>query len=412
MFFTRRQFLKKLGFIGSIITICKNFSFASSIDNYLESNVSLLENQSFYGINQSGILTPQQSNIMLISFDVLAENKKDLKRLFILLTNRIDFLTKKRKIEDTNIKMPPKDSGILGNIIYPNNLTITVSVGYSLFDKNFNIKQFIPTKLKEMEHFPNDALDDKLCHGDLLLQICANSNDTVIHALRDIVKYTPDLLSIKWLKEGFISNHAAFSKGKITPTNLLGFKDGTANPDSKNYKIMNRFIWVNSLNKEPIWCYGGSYQVIRIIKFRIEFWDRIPLQEQQRIFGREKYSGAPLGMFNEHDKPLYDNKTDNKLIPSDSHIRLANPNNDNNHTILRRGYNYSQGITSSGQLNMGLLFICYQNDLEKGFLSIQNSLNKEPLEEYIKPIGGGYFFVLPGVIKKKNYLAQSLIESC
>ncbi|XPE46864.1 hypothetical protein ACNKHO_06590 [Shigella flexneri] len=60
-----------------------------------------------------------------------------------------------------------------------------------------------------------------------------------------------------------------------------------------------------------------------------------------------------------------------------------------------RGYSYS-GVTNSGQLDMGLLFVCYQHDLEKGFLTVQKRLNGEALEEYIKPIGGGYFFALPG----------------
>ncbi|VFS82669.1 Deferrochelatase/peroxidase EfeB precursor [Kluyvera cryocrescens] len=32
-----------------------------------------------------------------------------------------------------------------------------------------------------MTRFPNDSLDAALCHGDLLLQICANTQDTVIH---------------------------------------------------------------------------------------------------------------------------------------------------------------------------------------------------------------------------------------
>jgi deferrochelatase/peroxidase EfeB len=48
--------------------------------------------------------------------------------------------------------------------------------------------------------------------------------------------------------------------------------------------------------------------------------------------------------------------------------------------------------------------------LEKGFIAVQNRLDGEPLEEYIKPIGGGYFFTLPGVVDKKDYLGRSLIE--
>jgi deferrochelatase/peroxidase EfeB len=78
---------------------------------------------------------------------------------------------------------------------------------------------------------------------------------------------------------------------------------------------------------------------------------------------------------------------------------------------LRRPYNYSRGVTKAGQLDMGLLFICFQADLASGFVAVQNRLNGEPLEEYIKPVGGGFFFALPGVPAKGFYLGQSLIEA-
>lgn len=90
------------------------------------------------------------------------------------------------------------DSGILGPWIAPDNLTITVSVGHSLFDERFGLADKAPKKLQPMTRFPNDSLDAALCHGDLLLQICANTQDTVIHALRDVIKHTPDLLSVRW----------------------------------------------------------------------------------------------------------------------------------------------------------------------------------------------------------------------
>ncbi len=79
--------------------------------------------------------------------------------------------------------------------------------------------------------------------------------------------------------------------------------------------------------------------------------------------------------------------------------------------MLRRGYSYSQGVSAAGQLEMGLLFVCYQHDLEKGFLTVQRRLNGEALEEYIRPIGGGYFFALPGVADARHYLAQGLLEA-
>ena len=51
-----------------------------------------------------------------------------------------------------------------------------------------------------------------------------------------------------------------------------------------------------------------------------------------------------------------------------------------------------------------------QADLQAGFLAVQARLNGEPLEEYIKPVGGGYFFVMPGVESEDGYLGQKLIE--
>jgi len=176
---------------------------------------------------------------------------------------------------------------------------------------------------------------------------------------------------------------------------------------------MNEIVWVTGDQDEPAWAVGGSYQAVRIIQFRVEFWDRTPLKEQQTIFGRDKQSGAPLGMQHEHDVPDYASDPEGNVIALDSHIRLANPRTKETQAnlMMRRGYSYSLGVTNSGQLDMGLLFVCYQHDLEKGFLTVQKRLNGEALEEYIRPIGGGFFFALPGVKSTQSYLAQSLLEA-
>lgn len=414
---SRRRLLKSMGALGGALALTGGCPAHAAKPQSAPGTVSpdaRMETQPFYGAHQAGILTPQQASMMLVAFDVLASDKADLQRLFRLLTQRIAFLTTGGPAPDTpNPRLPPTDSGILGEFIAPDNLTITVSLGKSLFDERFGLAAHAPRKLQKMTRFPNDSLDAALCHGDLLLQICANTADTVIHALRDIIKYTPDLLSVRWKREGFISAHAARSKGKETPINLLGFKDGTANPDSQNAALMNDVVWVQPGQDEPAWTAGGSYQAVRIIQFHVEFWDRTPLKEQQTIFGRDKHSGAPLGMQHEHDVPDYSRDPDGDVIALDSHIRLANPRTPETQSslMMRRGYSYSLGVTNSGQLDMGLLFVCYQHDLEKGFLTVQKRLNGEALEEYIKPIGGGYFFALPGVPDAKHYLAQSLLEA-
>lgn len=415
---SRRRLLKGMGALGGALALAGGCPVAhaakpQSAPGTLSPNARM-EKQPFYGEHQAGILTPQQASMMLVAFDVLASDKADLQRLFRLLTQRIAFLTEGGPAPETpNPRLPPMDSGILGPFIAPDNLTITVSLGDSLFDDRFGLRAQKPKKLQKMERFPNDALVSSLSHGDLLVQICANTQDTVIHALRDLIKHTPDLLSVRWKREGFISDHAARSKGKETPVNLLGFKDGTANPDSSDNALMDKVVWVTSDQAEPAWAVGGSYQAVRIIQFHVEFWDRTPLKEQQTIFGRDKQTGAPLGMHNEHDVPDYASDSGGDVIALDSHIRLANPRTPETQSslMMRRGYSYSLGVTNAGQLDMGLLFVCYQHDLEKGFLTVQKRLNGEALEEYIKPIGGGYFFVLPGVKDQNQYLGQALLEA-
>ncbi len=102
--------------------------------------------------------------------------------------------------------MPPMDSGVLGPNIYPDNLTMTVSLGASIFfDQRFGLAEHKPKHLVDMPQFPNDQLDADMCHGDLLLQICSNTAETNIHALRDIVKHTPALLAVRWKMDGFFA---------------------------------------------------------------------------------------------------------------------------------------------------------------------------------------------------------------
>jgi len=415
---SRRRLLQGLGMLGGAAALGGGCPFhTAAADSFSPGTVapnSRQQAQPFYGAHQAGIVTPQQASMMLVAFDVLASDKAELERLFRLLTDRFAFLTQGGPAPAvTNPQLPPMDSGILGADIAPDNLTMTLSVGTSLFDERFGLSKHKPAQLQTMTRFPNDSLDAEQCHGDLLLQICANTQDTVIHALRDIIKRTPDLLAVRWRRDGFIADHAARSNGKETPINLLGFKDGTANPDTHNPALMDQLLWVTHEQQEPAWTHGGSYQAVRIIRFHVEMWDRTPLGEQQTIFGREKLSGAPLGMKNEHDVPDYSKDPDGDLIALDAHIRLANPRTPETDSslMLRRGYSYSSGITGSGQLDMGLLFVCYQHDLTKGFITVQQRLNGEALEEYIRPIGGGYFFALPGVADKNHYLGQPLLQA-
>lgn len=372
------------------------------------------ERQSFYGLHQPGIVTPRPAAGMVAAFDVLARDRTELQQLLRTLTERVAFLMQGGRVPELDPKFPPADSGILGPDVFPDNLTVTAALGASMFDDRFGLKPVRPLRLARMEGFPNDALEKELCHGDLLLQFCSNTPDTNIHALRDIVKNTPGQLLLRWKQEGSVPVQPPHSaKAKESARNFLGFRDGSANPDPSDEALMNRIVWVQPESDEPDWAAHGSYQVVRIIRNFVERWDRTPLQEQEAIFGRRKDSGAPFDGRTEADVPDYAADPEGKVTPLDAHIRLANPRDADaeQHLILRRPFNYSNGISKSGQLEMGLLFIAFQADLEKGFITVQNRLNGEPLEEYIKPIGGGFFFALPGVRNEKDFLGRTLLEA-
>jgi len=369
------------------------------------------DRQRFFGRHQAGILTPQPAAALVVSFDVLAADRADLKRLFRTLTERIAFLTQGGEAPSRDRKFPPPDSGVLGPTVFPDNLTITVAVGASLFDERYGLAKLKPVRLTTMGSFPNDALQTDMRDGDLALQFCSNTAETNIHALRDILKHSPDLLAPRWKIDGFLPPHTIKKLGKETVRNLLGFKDGTANLDAGDEALMDEIVWVRAGSGEPEWTHDGSYQVIRVIRMFVERWDRTALVEQQTIIGRDKATGAPLTLADERDEPDYAADPKGERIPLTAHIRLANPRTAQTQAnrILRRGYNYSRGLSSSGQLDMGLLFVCFQSDLEAGFLTVQSRLNGEPLEEYIKPIGGGFFFALPGVWSSESFLGEGLM---
>ncbi len=369
------------------------------------------EEQSFFGLHQAGIITPSPAAALIVAFDITAKTKEDLVRLFKTLSSHSEFLMSGGTPKQLDAKLPPADSGVLGTKVFPDNLTMTVGIGASLFDDRFGLGNLKPKYLTTMTSFPNDSLDPSLTHGDLLIQFCSNTVETNIHALRDVIKNLPDLITLRWKIDGFLPPHTIKKLGKDTVRNLLGFKDGTANLNVNDRKLMDRVVWVQPQTDEPAWTAGGSYQVVRVIRNFVERWDRTPLQEQEKIIGRDKGTGAPLGLKKEHDLPKYDQDPKGKQIRLDAHIRLANPRTSESSLILRRGFNYSRGYTQSGQLDMGLLFICFQSNLQKGFIAVQERLNGEPLEEYIKPIGGGYFFALPGVTTQGGYLGQTLLSA-
>jgi deferrochelatase/peroxidase EfeB len=361
----------------------------------------------FHGIHQAGVLTPgpagKQACASFAAFDVAAASRAELAELMRTLTDRARFLATGGAPANLGIGQPPSDSDVLGPAVPADGLTVTVSAGSSLFDGRFGLAGRKPLRLTPMRAFPDDSPDPAWLHGDLLLQFCAHHPDTIHHAIRDITRHTRGAMQPRWKMEGYNSP----PRPSGTSRNLLGFKDGTANPAGS---LASSLVWVDD-PAEPAWARGGSYQVVRLIRMLVEFWDRVSINEQEGMFGRRRDSGAPLDGNNEFDTPDYGADPKGNVIPLDAHIRLANPRTKAtaDQRLIRRSYNYDLGVDENGNLQAGHIFVAYQQDVHRQFETIQERLAGEPLIDYVQPFGGGYFFALPGVTGRADWYGRALL---
>lgn len=414
---SRRAFLSGSAAVGAaavvgglggvaIATAAEDKSPAIKVAGYVPSD----------GVHQAGIVTPvrPQTAALFVALDAVVESRPELITTLAELSGRIARVTAGWAPEAGDQLYPPPESGILGASVGPSDLTITLGFGASLFDDRFGLGGLRPRQLIKMPFFPNDRLQPGLSHGDLMLQICATDEASCMHALRYLMAGTRSSLVVRWLIHGFQQRPGGSIEAggtAATHRNLLGFKDGTANPAADDTAVMDDIVWVGKSDGEPDWAIGGTYMVARPIRMFVERWDRTALSEQEGIIGRTKRTGAPLGLAREHDDPDYPADPGGDRIPMDAHIRMADPRTpgSDRNRILRRGYSYSRGFDDAGLLDQGLFFVCFQRDLGAGFVTVQNRLAGEPLEEYIQTVGGGYFFVPPGVTSPDGYLGESLL---
>ena len=414
--FQRRSFLRGVagGVAGAVVagSVIPGVARADTEGDYnLEATRDGVRAVPFHGGKQAGIGTAPQTAASFLVFDVTAANRGELTALLRTLTARAAFLTAGGTPPPTPATSPPSDDRLLGPTVLPDDLTVTVALGASLFDGRYGLGPSKPAQLETMRAFAHDNLDPAISNGDLLVQLCASHRDTVGHAMLDILASTGGGMRLRWRIDGF-----RFPPRPVgIPRDWMGFKDGITNPDTTNTTQMNQQVWVQPGAPEPAWTAGGTYQVVRIIRMFLDKWDVVPVGEQERIFGRRKVSGAPLYASSPTATdlldPIYTNDPDGLLTPLTCHIRLANPQTPQTaatSAILRRSFQYDRSPDVQGNPDMGHVFCCFQQQLAT-YIAMQTRLENEMLVPFISPVGGGYFFALPGVSDAQDYYGRALL---
>ncbi|MGN6274048.1 MAG: iron uptake transporter deferrochelatase/peroxidase subunit [Protaetiibacter sp.] len=395
--------LAAAGGVGAVAGLAAGAAIASARDSTAASPASA--HYPFFGEHQAGITTPAQDRLHFAAFDLApGATRDDLGALLADWTDAAAELTQGRELGETGAVggspyAPPDDTGEAQGLA-ASGLTITFGFGPTLFETadgtdRFGVADRRPQALAPLPRFTGDALLPERSGGDLCIQACADDPQVAVHAIRNLSRIAFGRASLRWSQLGF-GRTSSTSTSQTTPRNLFGFKDGTANLKAEEPDAVARHVWV-SREQGPDWLVGGSYLVARRIRMIIESWDRVQLAEQEALVGRTKGEGGPMSGGSEFAAiDLAATASDGSpVIAADAHVRLAHPDVNGGIRLLRRGYNFVDGNDALGRLDAGLFFLSFQNDPER-FVTVQRSLARDGLNEYLKHVGSAVFAIPPG----------------
>ena len=419
--FSRRAFLGSLG--GAAVgagALAAGLKLSSSSSPAVQGTTFATATEPFYGSgHQAGIVTSAQAASYFAAFDLTTAKRSEVGDLLRVWTDAAANLTMGRPAKPLSSKPSDVEGDSMEAVgIGPSRLTLTFGFGPGLFEKDgddrYGLRSRRPAALVDLPRFPNDQLIAQKTGGDLTIQACADDPQVAFHAVRQLARIGNGACSLRWAQAGF--NETPASEG--TPRNLMGFKDGTINPQGAQ---LDQFVWVGS--DGPSWMRDGTYLVARRIRISLEHWDAKSLSVQEQVIGRQKLSGAPLGETAEFDA-LDLAKTDpsgDPVIPIDAHVRLSAPQNNHGQMILRRSYAYNDGMSEFNErwppwqqallYDAGLLFMAYQRDPRKGFIPIfQNLAENDALGQFTTQTGSVIVAVPPAVPGPGHFIAETLFR--
>jgi deferrochelatase/peroxidase EfeB len=391
------------------------------------------DTEPFYGRHQGGIVTDTQQHTVIAAFDLNTDKRDHVIEVLRRWSELAAQLTQGQSATipiyeptdvvsayaNTTAKSTTSDSLDTWQT-GPNRLTVTIGFGRTLFLHNdvdrFGLRSRLPEQLVELPHFPGDQLSADQSDGDLLVHACGDDLQVVFHAVRSIARISPDVAVLRWTQVGYSPSNAAG-----TPRNLMGFKDGTLNSNAHPPADLDKTLWAASDGQD--WMRDGSYLVYRRIRITLEHWDRLPVAAQEKVVGRQKVSGAPLGGSDEFEALNLQarDKAGALHIPETSHVRLAAPETNNGAVIIRRAFSYNNGTTSfterwppwrqALEYDAGLLFLGYQRDPRTAFVPINSKLSiNDALTQFTTHTASAVFALPSGASGPGHWVGEQLFD--
>jgi len=389
------------------------------------------EAEPFWGEHQGGIATKPQHFMYFAAFDLTTNNRDDVIKLLKAWTAAAARMSEGETAQplEGGLKLAvtpaaPKggdadeapetgpraaDTGeALG--MPPSRLTITFGFGAGLFVKDgkdrFGLAAHRPEALVDMPNFGSiDQMVKEHTDGDIAIQASAEDPQVAFHAVRQLARIAEGVAQIRWVQTGY--------RPIAGDRHLLGFSAEEKTPGMNAPAA--QAIWAGK--EAPGWMRGGSYVVVRRIRFAMEHWDQMPQAYQESAIGEMKHHGKPVDQSQTGVKSSSDSIVTEDSTPP--HLALVSPGRD---AMLRRSYSYNDGVNFTTErwppwrqgleYDAGMFFVCFQRDPRTGFIAVFRELanHDSRLNQFWTHVGGGLFAVPPGA-KQGEYVGQGLFES-
>jgi putative iron-dependent peroxidase len=244
------------------------------------------------------------------------------------------------------------------------NLTLATSIGSDAWDRLFSGPR--PAQLHRFPELQGGRHHAPSTPGDLLFHIRANAMDVCFELAGRVLRSLDGAVSVVDEVHGF-----KFFENR----DLLGFVDGTENPDGTDA------VTAAQVGAEDSEFAGGSYVHVQKYLHDMTSWESLSVTEQERVIGRSK---------------LEDIEMDDDVKPPNSHLALnVISDADGNQLQIVRA-NMPFGRVGSGEF--GTYYIAYSADPDVTERMLRNMFigdppgNTDRILDFSIPVTGVLFF--------------------